>query len=71
MAAIEGQGGQGVLLAASPLAANDLEKGHLIRPFGDKQTANKITYYLVYPKSHMPDPLVQTFCAWISGNIKQ
>ena len=39
-AAIEGQG---VLLSASPHSTNDLEKGNLIRPFGDMQTANKIT----------------------------
>jgi len=67
-AAIEGQG---VLLSASPLATNDIEKGNLIRPFGDMQTANKITYYLVYPKSHMTDPRVQAFCAWIRESLDQ
>lgn len=67
-AAVEGQG---VLLAASPLAANDLEKGNLVRPFGDMQTANKITYYLVFPKSHLTDPRVQTFCTWIRENLEQ
>lgn len=61
-AAIEGQG---VLLSSTAVAANDLEKGNLVRPFGTMQEANSITHHLVYPKRHMSDPRVQAFCAWI------
>jgi LysR family glycine cleavage system transcriptional activator len=61
-AAIEGIG---VLLANNPLSANDIENGTLVRPFGDMQTANNITYYLVYPKRNLKDPNVRKFCQWM------
>lgn len=60
-AAIEGQG---VLLSSTAVAAGDLAKGLLVRPFGELQEANHITHYLVYPKSHLSDPKVRAFCEW-------
>ena len=59
--------GQGVVLSSVAVASTDLEKGNLVRPFGNMQEANKITYYLVYPKDRAPDPRVQAFCGWIRG----
>jgi len=56
--------GQGVALASSVLAAEDLERGRLVRPFPQSVCA-PFAYWLVCPEAHLARPAVQSFVAWL------
>jgi LysR family transcriptional regulator, glycine cleavage system transcriptional activator len=56
--------GQGIALARTALAANDLLKGRLIRPSNvSLDMAN--TYWIVHPKAVSSIPKIATFRAWL------
>lgn len=56
--------GQGVALASSVLAADDLARGRLVRPFPLKVVA-PFAYWLVCPRHHLERPAVKSFVAWV------
>jgi LysR family glycine cleavage system transcriptional activator len=57
--------GQGVALARHRLAADDLESGHLIRPFGDLKLLLGTAYWIVRPRHGLPKPAAATVIAWL------
>lgn len=60
-AAVEGQG---VALARSALAQEDLKAGRLVRPFRI-DIASRLAYYFVCPPSHASRPKVRAFRDWL------
>jgi LysR family glycine cleavage system transcriptional activator len=60
-AAVEGQG---VALGRSALAADDLAKGRLVKPFEVALPAN-FAYYIVYPPAAAEQPKVKAFADWL------
>ncbi|MGE0718865.1 MAG: transcriptional regulator GcvA [Alphaproteobacteria bacterium] len=60
-AAVEGQG---VALARSALAAEDLKAGRLVRPF-TIDMASDLAYYVVAPPGHADRPKVRAFRDWL------
>ncbi len=60
-AAVEGQG---VALARSALAHEDLKAGRLVRPFRI-DIASELAYYIVCPPSHAGRPKVRAFRDWL------
>ncbi len=56
--------GQGVALGSSVLAADDLMRGRLVRPFRESVVA-PFGYWLVCPLSHLERPAVKSFMAWL------
>ena len=56
--------GQGIALARSVLAEDDLEAGRLVRLFEQALPA-ELAYYLVYPPEHGQRPTVQAFRSWV------
>jgi LysR family glycine cleavage system transcriptional activator len=56
--------GQGIALARTTLAAGDLIKGHLVRPFAQSLPLTK-TYWIVCPKATASLPKIVTFRDWL------
>jgi LysR family glycine cleavage system transcriptional activator len=56
--------GQGIALARTTLAAGDLIKGHLVRPFAQSLPLNK-TYWIICPKATANLPKIVTFRDWL------
>jgi LysR family glycine cleavage system transcriptional activator len=56
--------GQGVALASSVLAADDLARGRLVRPFPQSVCA-PFAYWLVCPEANLARPAVKSFVAWL------
>ena len=56
--------GQGVALARSVLAADEIASGRLVRPF-DVDVPAEYAYYLAYPEKSADQPNVMAFREWI------
>ena len=56
--------GQGVALARSVLAADEIASGRLVRPF-DVDVPTEYAYYLAYPEKSADQPNVAAFREWI------
>ena len=56
--------GQGVALASSVLAADDIEAGRLVKPF-DLSMPQSLRYYLVGPEATADEPMTSAFCEWL------
>jgi LysR family glycine cleavage system transcriptional activator len=56
--------GQGVALARTTLAAWDLIKGHLVRPFAQALPLSR-TYWIICPKATASLPKIVTFRDWL------
>jgi LysR family glycine cleavage system transcriptional activator len=56
--------GQGIALARTTLAAWDLIKGHLVRPFKQSLPLAK-TYWVICPKATASLPKIVTFRDWL------
>ena len=56
--------GQGVALARSVLAADEIASGRLVRPF-DVDVPTEYAYYLAYPEKSADQPNVVAFREWI------
>lgn len=56
--------GQGIALVSSVLAAEDLTRGRLVRPFPQRVCA-PFVYWLVYPRHHLERPAVRSFVTWL------
>ena len=56
--------GQGVALARSVLAADEIASGRLVRPF-DVDVPAEYAYYLAYPEKSADQPNVAAFREWI------
>lgn len=60
--------GQGVALGRLMLAADDLAKGRLMRPF-EIAIPNDYSYWLVYPRTSSERPDVAAFRAWLLSEV--
>jgi len=58
------EGGQGVALGRTPLVADDLEKGRLIKPF-DVTLPAEYAYYVVCPEETADRPRLAAFRDWL------
>ena len=58
--------GQGVALASSVLAADDIEAGRLVKPF-DLSMHQSLRYYLVGPEATADEPMTAAFREWVSS----
>ena len=56
--------GQGVALARSVLADDEIASGRLVRPF-DVDVPAEFAYYLAYPEESADQPVVAAFREWI------
>ena len=56
--------GQGVALASSVLAADDIEAGRLVKPF-DLSMHQSLRYYLVGPEATADEPMSTAFREWV------
>ena len=56
--------GQGIALARTTLAAWDLIKGHLVRPFAQTLPLAK-SYWIICPKARAKLPKMVTFRGWL------
>ena len=56
--------GEGVVLARSALAADDLVAGRLVRPF-ELSLPAELAYYIVYPVRALQRPKVKAFRDWV------
>ncbi|REG45498.1 LysR family glycine cleavage system transcriptional activator [Paraburkholderia sp. BL6669N2] len=57
--------GQGVALARSVMAHDDLAAGRLIKPFGEQRSSLKLGYYIVFRPESDSLSKVQTFRDWL------
>jgi LysR family glycine cleavage system transcriptional activator len=57
--------GQGVALARSVLASDELEAGTLVRPFGDQSVPAEYAYYIVCPQDTADLPKIKAFREWL------
>ena len=60
--------GQGVALARSALAREDLNSGRLVRPF-ELGLPAEYAYYMVYPARALSHPKVRAFCDWVLAEV--
>jgi LysR family glycine cleavage system transcriptional activator len=56
---------QGVALARSVLAADELEAGTLVRPFGKQSVPAEYAYYIVCPEDTANLPKIKAFREWL------
>lgn len=63
--------GQGVALARSVLASDDLHDGTLVRPFGKKSTPSEYAYYLVCPEDTADLPKIKAFREWLLAEVNR
>ena len=66
-AAVEGQG---VALGRSALAAGDLARGRLVKPF-DIELPTSFAYYVVFPPASAEEPKLRTFVDWLVRTAKE
>ncbi len=66
-AAVEGQG---VALGRSALAAGDLARGRLVKPF-DIELPTSFAYYVVFPPASADQPKLRTFVDWLVRTAKE
>ncbi len=57
--------GQGVALARSVLAGDELEAGTLVRPFGNQSVPADYAYYIVCPEDTADLPKIKAFREWL------
>ncbi len=62
--------GQGVALARSVLASDELEAGTLVRPFGDQSVPAEYAYYIVCPEDTADLPKIKAFREWLLKEAK-
>jgi LysR family glycine cleavage system transcriptional activator len=67
--------GLGLALARHRLAADDVEAGLLMRPFGQHSVAIENAYWIVTRPDRQPRPAAETFIAWLKsaagrGNVQ-
>ena len=58
--------GQGVALGSSPLVADDLAAGRLVRPF-ESTLRTPFGYYLVAPEALADEPAPAAFSTWVTA----
>ena len=61
--------GQGVALARSVTAADDLREGRIIRPFR-LACATNYSYYLLYPAGLPLGQAASAFCQWLKSEVE-
>lgn len=61
--------GQGVALARSVLAQDELDAGTLVRPFGQSVPAS-FAYYMVCPKDVAEQPKIKAFREWVLAEAR-
>ena len=61
--------GQGVALARSVLAADELEAGTLVRPFGEG-VPSEYAYYIVCPEDTAEQPKIVAFREWLLSETR-
>jgi LysR family glycine cleavage system transcriptional activator len=61
--------GQGVTLARSLTAHDELDAGRLVRPF-DNSVLSMFQYHFVCPPERLTEPAIQAFHAWLEREIK-
>ena len=61
--------GQGVLLGRSVLVREDLEAGHLVKPF-DISIPSAYAYWIVCPKADVNRPKVRLFREWLLAEVE-
>lgn len=61
--------GQGVALARSVLAQDELDAGTLVRPFGQSVPAS-FAYYIVCPKDVAEQPKIKAFRQWVLAEAR-
>src|ERR1700744_1570991 len=59
--------GLGLALARHRLAADDVEAGLLMRPFGQHSVAIENAYWIVTRPDRQPRPAAETFIAWLKS----
>ena len=62
-------GGLGIVLESETLAAQELQDGRLVAPFGDDFQVEATTYYLVRAKSHRSKTNIAQFETWLRAAI--
>ncbi|WP_158045221.1 transcriptional regulator GcvA [Skermanella pratensis] len=62
--------GQGIALARRVLAADDLDAGRLVAPFGIT-LPTELAYYFVAPPRYFDRPKVAAFYEWVCGEAKE
>lgn len=62
--------GQGVALARSVLAADELEAGTLVRPFGRQSVPSEYAYYIVCPEDTADLPKIKAFREWVLAEAR-
>jgi LysR family transcriptional regulator, glycine cleavage system transcriptional activator len=62
--------GQGVALARSVTAADDLREGRIIRPFR-LACATSYSYYMLYPTGLPLSQAASAFCRWLENEVKE
>ncbi|MFH1804087.1 MAG: transcriptional regulator GcvA [Pseudomonadota bacterium] len=60
--------GQGIGMARTSLAAQDLKAGLLVRPFPQK-VASSYAYYIACPEENLNRPRVQAFVRWLKEEV--
>jgi LysR family glycine cleavage system transcriptional activator len=61
--------GQGVALARSVTAADDLREGRIVRPFR-LACATSYSYYMLYPVGLPLSEAASAFCRWLKNEVK-
>jgi LysR family glycine cleavage system transcriptional activator len=61
--------GQGVALARSVTAADDLREGRIIRPFR-LACATSYSYYMLYPAGSTLSQAALAFCRWLKNEVR-
>jgi DNA-binding transcriptional LysR family regulator len=60
----------GAALESTLLAERELADGKLVAPLADRaQNIHYVGHYFVYPKSRHGDALIETFLAWLLGEL--
>ncbi len=62
--------GEGVVLGRSPLVADDLKAGRLVRPFSVSLPAD-LAYYVAYPAQTSQRPKVRAFRDWLFEEVSR
>ena len=62
--------GLGIALVHEILVRNDLEKGALVRPFGERfAIVPEFKYFIVYPESEQASTKIRTIRNWLYDNV--
>jgi len=60
--------GQGIALARSSIAGDDLKSGRLVQPFS-AEVAIDFAHYIVLPEDHLDNPQVTDFIDWLKAEV--